>query len=80
MVAVTNIREKSQKGLEMARRTGVPSLIKTAQRLCYLITKFTPVITHLYPTNLALLAALAAANAACGTLEAELAAVREFGD
>lgn len=64
----------------MARRTGVPSMIKVAQRLCYLITKFTPILTQLYPNNIALLAALAAANAACGTLSAELAAVRETGD
>lgn len=64
----------------MARRTGVPSLMKVAERLCFLITKFTPVITQLYPTNTALLAALAAANAACGTLDAELAKVREYGD
>lgn len=64
----------------MARRTGVPSLILVARRMCILIAKFTPIITALYPTNTALLTALAAANAACSALEEELTAVREFGD
>jgi hypothetical protein len=48
--------------------------------MCQLITDFTPVITTLYGGNSALLAALAAANAACATLHAELAGVREYGD
>lgn len=64
----------------MARRTGVPAIMLIAQELCRLIVKFTPVITQLYPTNAALLAALAAANTACAALHAELAAVREYGD
>jgi hypothetical protein len=64
----------------MARRTGVPALLHIAKEMCRLITKFTPVITQLYPTNTALLAALAAANTACAALEAQLAAVREYGD
>lgn len=64
----------------MAARNGVPTMIKVAQNLCRLIVKFSPVITVQYPTNAALLAALAAANAACAALEAQLALVREFGD
>jgi hypothetical protein len=64
----------------MARRTGVPALMQVAERLCFLIVKFTPVIQQLYPTNSALMAALAAANAACAALHVELAAVREYGD
>lgn len=64
----------------MARRTGVPALIGVAHELCRLITKFTPVIQAAYPSNTALLAALAAANAACSALESELVSVREFGD
>lgn len=64
----------------MARRTGVPTLMFVARRMCQLITDFTPVITTLYGGNSALLAALAAANAACATLHAELAGVREYGD
>lgn len=64
----------------MARRTGIPSLIGVAQELCRLITKFTPLITQLYPDKPALLAALAAANAACAALVAEAAEVRQYGD
>lgn len=64
----------------MARKTGVSSLMKVARRMCQLITDFTPVLVALYPSNTALKAALAAANAACATLHAELAEVRELGD
>jgi hypothetical protein len=64
----------------MTRRTGVPALMDVARRMCNLITKFTPVITHLYPSNSALLAALAAANTACAALHASLSEVREYGD
>lgn len=64
----------------MARRTGVPSLMEVAMRLCILIVKFTPTLQQLYPTNAALQAALAAANTACAALHVELAKVREFGD
>lgn len=61
----------------MTRRTGVPSLLQVAKRLCSLITTFTPVLTKLYADNEALLAALAAANAACAALEVQLSAVRD---
>lgn len=54
--------------------------MQIARRMCDLITKFTPIITQLYPTNAALLAALAAANTACAALHAELSEVREYGD
>jgi hypothetical protein len=64
----------------MARRTYVPSLLLLAVALCRMIARATPVITLLYPTNSALLASLAAANAACGELSAQLALVREYGD
>jgi len=63
----------------MAQRTGVPSLMQVARKLCLLITKFTPVIIHLYPSNTALQNALTAANAACSALHEELAAVRDYG-
>lgn len=62
------------------RKTGVPSLMYIAKELCRLITKFTPIITQLYPSNVDLLAALAAANTACAALEAQLAVVREYED
>lgn len=64
----------------MAARTGVWTLRHVAHRLCKYITKFTPTLTALYPENAALLAALAAANAACGALDAELQSVQEVGD
>jgi hypothetical protein len=64
----------------MAQRTGVPTMLEVAKRLCSLIVKFSPLISSLYPSNTALQAALAAANAACGTLAIELEAVREYGD
>ena len=64
----------------MTQRTGVPTLMQVAKRLCDLLNTFTPVITRLYPDSTALLAALAAANAACSALHAELATVREYGD
>jgi len=51
-----------------------------AQRLCALITRYTPIIVTLFPANAALLAALAAANTACAALSQELSAVREYGD
>lgn len=63
-----------------SRRTGIPSLIDIASELCRLISKFGPLIGALYPTNAALQAALAAAGAACQTLETELRQVREYGD
>lgn len=62
------------------QRNGVPSMLQIAKTLCRLIVKFTPVITQQFPTNTALLAALAAANAACSELSAQLALVREYGD
>lgn len=64
----------------MARRTGVPTLLYIAKRLCKYITKYSLVIETLYPTNAALIAALAAAQVACGVLASELNSVREYGD
>jgi len=62
------------------QRNGVPSMLKIATVLCRLIVKFTPVLLVQYPTNTALQAALASANAACTALSAQLALVREMGD
>lgn len=64
----------------MARKTGVPSLMIVARRMCDLITRFTPVLTQLYGGNAAFMAALSAANAACMALHEQLAIVRETGD
>jgi len=67
-------------GFVPMQRNGVPTMIQVAQRLCQLIVKFSPLITSQYPSNAALLAALAAANAACSALEAQLVLVRQVGD
>lgn len=64
----------------MTSRTGVPSLILVARELCRLIFKFSPVIQRAYPSNLALQAALLAANSACDVLRLELEGVRDYGD
>lgn len=64
----------------MPRRTGIPTILWTAQELCRLINKFTPTIKRLYPDNTALHAALAAANAACAVLVEEASEEREYGD
>lgn len=64
----------------MAKRTGVPSLIKFTQRVCDLITSYGNVIKILYPTNTALHAALDTALVACAALNEELLEVRDTGD
>jgi len=64
----------------MARKTYVPTLLRISLSLCKYITKATPIITQLYGSNAALMAALASANAACAELASELAQVREYGD
>lgn len=62
------------------RRTGVPTLVLIAAQLCKYISRYGPTISALYPENVALQAALAAAGAACQTLETQLLLVREYGD
>lgn len=64
----------------MAKKTYVPTLLNLSVKLCRYIARATPVITQLYGSNATLMAALAAANAACNDLAQELAAVREYGD
>lgn len=64
----------------MAKRTGVPSLIRITAILCRLITKFETVIKTQYPSNTALHVALEAALVACAALAVELENVREYGD
>lgn len=64
----------------MARRTGISSINKIAKEMCRLVTTFTPIIQRIYPENVALLAALDAANAACALLVVESENALEFGD
>lgn len=61
----------------MAKRTGIPSLLDVSKESCRLLSKYGPVITVLYSSNAALLAALAAAQAACAELAKQTALVRE---
>lgn len=68
-----------QEDSSMARRNGVPSLQKTAQLLCRLITVFSPLIQRQFPDNTPLLTALAAAHAACEALDAQLVPIRDVG-
>lgn len=63
----------------MARRTGVPSLMKVAREMCRLITKFSPVIAQYFPGSTGVQAALAAANAACAALHDALMEIQEEG-
>jgi len=51
------------------KRDGLRSIRRIARILCRLIFVFTPVISRKFPNNPALLAALAAALAACEELE-----------
>lgn len=64
----------------MAQRTGVPSLMWVATRMCSLLAKFTPVIIVAFPESTALHTALAGATTACSALNVELAKVRDYGD
>ena len=61
-------------------RNGIPTMMIVAKNLCRLIVKYESVIATQFPGNAPLLAALAAANAACGVLAAELALNRDYGD
>ena len=56
----------------LPRRIGFYSLRKAAREMCRLVVAFTPIITKFFGDSPSLLAALAAANAACGVLVAEI--------
>lgn len=64
----------------MVFRTGVPSLMKYAEKLCRLLTKYSSVIQTAYPDSTELHVALASALIACSVLLTALAEVREYGD
>ena len=64
----------------MARRTGVPTLMDIASRMCKLIVAFAPIIRRVYPDSTALHLALDSALVACQALHEELETVREYGD
>lgn len=52
----------------MAKRTGLPTIVKVAKRLCQLVAAFSPIIKKTYPTNTALHDALDTVSAACSVL------------
>lgn len=62
----------------MTRVTYIPSVQSAAENMCKLLARATPVIARLYPTNAALQAALAAANAACEELAIQAAQERDY--
>lgn len=64
----------------MARRTGLSTLHKISLTMCSAIVRFTPLIQQLYGSNAALMAALAAAGAACHVLTVEIGNELEYGD
>lgn len=64
----------------MAKRTGAPTIRKTALRLCRLLGKFSAGLVVLYPDNTALIAALAAAQIACNELSVQIFAILPVGD
>lgn len=61
----------------MARRNGIPTLYRLALRMCNLLDRFYPILAVQYSGNAALLAALAAAQSACGVLAVETNKVRD---
>lgn len=66
--------------IRMAVRDGIPSLNKTAKRLCALLSKFGPLLHAKYAGNATLIAALTTAQAACALLAQESEKVRKYGD
>lgn len=60
-----------------AKRNGLRSIRDFAQNVCKYVTFWTPVIRIAFPGNLALFAALNAANSACALLVEE--ADKEIG-
>lgn len=61
-------------------KTGIPTLNDIAKEMCKYLAKFGPGLAILYASNPALLAALAAANAACHELAIRTEEVRDIGD
>ena len=63
----------------MGKRIGFYTIRQLAQQMCKYIVLFSPAIRLYYPNNPTLLLSLEAALAACGTLDAEIAAAEEPG-
>lgn len=61
-------------------RNGVPTLLNISRIMCRYVSVFAPGLRNQFSGNPALLAALLAAETACGLLVEELEAVRVLGD
>jgi hypothetical protein len=61
-------------------RIGAWTLWRASTDLCKAVGKFGPYLKTIHADNEALMAALAAAEAACGLLAAEAYKLRDFGD
>ena len=64
----------------MTRRTGIPTMLETAQDLQNLITDYQPTIQSIHPTNQDLLDAITSCATCLVNLIQELGGVRELGD
>ncbi len=62
------------------RRTGLRTIRDLAQKMCNLVSAFSPIIRRAFPDSPALHLALDTALAACGTLVQEADLVLEVGD
>jgi len=60
-------------------RIGFYSIRRYARLMCKYILQFSPVIAKVFPENAALMAALAAANAACEVLVSEIDLANDTG-
>jgi hypothetical protein len=66
--------------MAVKHRTGLPTMLVVAERLCQVISKFGPYLKVLYSDVPALVAAIDAASVACSTLATELEKQRTYGD
>lgn len=64
----------------MAQRIGLATIRALAFKMCRMISTFGPIIARTYPNNDALMAALAASQAACKVLIMEADAALPVGD
>jgi len=64
----------------MARRTGVPTLLRVIRELCKYLAVFTPLIKTLFPSETNLHTKLDELNALCSAIVPLLEDIREYGD
>jgi len=64
----------------MAQRIGLATIRALAFKMCRMISTFGPIIERTYPDNAALMAALAASQAACHVLVSQADGALPVGD